>query len=118
MYTLGSLFDGIGGWPLAAVKCGIKPVWASEIEPFPAAVTAHWFPVHVHYRVRRLIPLECERLNGHPDGWTDIPLNGKPASDTARYKAEGNGMAQPCADFVIEGILRVLENERKGQHET
>ncbi len=70
------------------------------------------------YRVRRLIPLECERLNGHPDGWTDIPLNGKPASDTARYKAEGNGMAQPCADFVIAGILRILENERKGQHET
>lgn len=35
MMTLGSLFDGIGGFPLAAVHCGGVPVWASEIEPFP-----------------------------------------------------------------------------------
>ena len=33
--TMGSLFDGIGGFPLAAVRNGITPVWASEIEPFP-----------------------------------------------------------------------------------
>ena len=33
--TLGSLFDGIGGFPLAGVYAGMKPVWASEIEPFP-----------------------------------------------------------------------------------
>lgn len=42
--TLGSLFDGIGGFPLAGVMCGIKPVWASEIEPFPMKVTAARFP--------------------------------------------------------------------------
>ena len=36
---LGSLFDGIGGFPLAAAVCGIEPVWASEIEPFPIEVT-------------------------------------------------------------------------------
>lgn len=42
--TLGSLFDGIGGWPDAALRAGIKPLWASEIEPFPAAVTAHHYP--------------------------------------------------------------------------
>ena len=41
---LGSLFDGIGGWLLAAKHAGITPVWASEIERFPAAVTAHHFP--------------------------------------------------------------------------
>ena len=34
--TMGSLFDGIGGFPLAAVRNGITPVWASEIEPFPS----------------------------------------------------------------------------------
>jgi hypothetical protein len=34
-FTMGSLFDGIGGWPLAAVKCGFNPVWSSEIENFP-----------------------------------------------------------------------------------
>ena len=37
--TMGSLFDGIGGFPLAAVRNGIEPVWASEIEAFPIAVT-------------------------------------------------------------------------------
>lgn len=42
--TLGSLFDGIGGWPDAALRAGVKPLWASEIEPFPAAVTAHHYP--------------------------------------------------------------------------
>ena len=42
--TLGSLFDGIGGWFLAARHAGVTPVWSSEIEPFPCAVTAHHFP--------------------------------------------------------------------------
>ena len=42
--TLGSLFDGIGGWLLAARHAGVMPVWASEIEPFPCSVTARHFP--------------------------------------------------------------------------
>jgi Site-specific DNA methylase len=42
--TLGSLFDGIGGFPLAGMMCSITPVWASEIEPFPMKVTAARFP--------------------------------------------------------------------------
>ena len=57
--------------------------------------------------VRRLTPLECERLQGYPDGWTDIEFHGKPAPDTRRYKAIGNGMAQPCADFVIRRIAEL-----------
>lgn len=56
-------------------------------------------------KVRRLTPTECERLQGWPDGYTDVPLNGKPASDANRYKALGNGMAQPCADYVIQRIV-------------
>ena len=40
---LGSLFDGIGGFPLSAIQHGIEPVWASEIEPFPIAVTKKHF---------------------------------------------------------------------------
>ena len=44
MIKLGSLFDGIGGFPLAGTMCGIVPVWASEIEPFPMRVTAARFP--------------------------------------------------------------------------
>lgn len=57
-------------------------------------------------RVRRLTPTECERLQGLPDGYTDIEFKGKPASDARRYKAIGNGMAQPCADFVLKQIVK------------
>ncbi len=53
--------------------------------------------------IRRLTPLECERLQGLPDNWTLI--DDKTCSDTARYKAIGNGMAQPCADFVLRRIV-------------
>lgn len=55
--------------------------------------------------VRRLTPLECERLQGLPDGWTEG------GSDTARYKAIGNGMAQPCADFVLRRIVEASVKE-------
>ena len=44
MLTLGSLFDGIGGWQLAAVHAGVKPIWSSEIEKFPLALTKIRFP--------------------------------------------------------------------------
>ena len=50
--------------------------------------------------IRRLTPLECERLQGFPDGWTDI----EGASDSARYKALGNSVAIPCVDYVLRGI--------------
>lgn len=62
------------------------------------------------YLVRRLTPLECERLQGLPDGYTDIP--DKTCSDSARYKALGNGMAQPCPDFIIKRITECV-NERE-----
>ena len=52
--------------------------------------------------IRRLTPLECERLQGYPDGWTDIPG----ASDSARYKALGNSVAIPCVEFVLRGIAK------------
>ena len=48
MLTLGSLFDGIGGFPLAGLHNGITPLWASEIEPFPIKVTQVRFPDMVH----------------------------------------------------------------------
>lgn len=61
--------------------------------------------------VRKLTPLECERLQGLPDGYTDIIYNGKPAPDSKRYKALGNGMAQPCADYIISRIVAVHNQE-------
>ena len=54
--------------------------------------------------VRRLTPLECERLQGLPENWTLI--DDKTCSDVARYKAIGNGMAQPVADWMLEGVYR------------
>ncbi len=48
MLTMGSLFDGIGGFPLAAIRAGIMPIWASEIEAFPIQVTKHHFPDMIH----------------------------------------------------------------------
>lgn len=42
--TMGSLFDGIGGFPLVFQRAGAEPVWASEIDEFPIAVTKKWFP--------------------------------------------------------------------------
>lgn len=54
--------------------------------------------------IRRLTPLECERLQGFPDGWTDIPG----ASDSARYKALGNSVAIPCVEFILSRIAAAL----------
>ena len=55
--------------------------------------------------VRRLTPLECERLQGFPDGWTVLPG----ASDSARYRALGNSVAIPCVEFVLGRIKTALE---------
>lgn len=54
--------------------------------------------------IRRLTVLECERLQGYPDGWTNIPG----ASDSARYRALGNSVAIPCVEFVTRGIAYFL----------
>ena len=67
--------------------------------------------VRQQYAVRRLIPLEAERLQGLPDNYTLI--DDKSCSDSARYKALGNGMCQNCADFVIRRIVEEVEKERE-----
>jgi DNA (cytosine-5)-methyltransferase 1 len=51
-----------------------------------------------------LSPAECERLQGFPDGWTDIPYRGKPAADGPRYKALGNGWAVNCGEWIFDRI--------------
>ena len=53
--------------------------------------------------IRRLTPLECERLQGFPDGWTAL----SDASDSARYRALGNSVAIPCVEFIMRGITIV-----------
>lgn len=70
----------------------------------PSAVGCIYKNIDCSY-VRRLTPLECERLQGLPDNWTEG------GSDTARYRAIGNGMAQPCADYVMSKVIEDIKEE-------
>lgn len=58
------------------------------------------------WRVRRLMPVECERLQGMPDDYTLIPYRGKPAADAPRYKAIGNSMAVPCMAWLGRRLVQ------------
>ena len=90
MLTLGSLFDGIGGFPLAASRLGIKPLWASEIEPFPIAVTKYHFPDMVHVG-------DITKLNGADLPPVDIITGGS-----------------PCQGLSVAGARLGLEDVRSG----
>ena len=57
--------------------------------------------------IRKLTPLECERLQGFPDDWTNVSRNGKPAPDGPRYKAIGNSMAVPVMRWIGQRIGQI-----------
>jgi DNA (cytosine-5)-methyltransferase 1 len=62
-------------------------------------------PMVAHTAVRRLTPEECEKLQGFPVGFTNIPWRGKPtAPDGPRYKSLGNSMAVPCMSWIFRRI--------------
>ncbi len=66
--------------------------------------------VQTAMQVRKLTPTECERLQGFPDGWTNIPWRKKnEAPDGPRYKALGNSMAVPCMKWIGERIAKVTK---------
>lgn len=68
------------------------------------------------YRIRRMTPTECERLDGFPDDWTKYNTKGDVISDTARYTALGNSIAIPCAVRVFQGIVVAeMEVEKSGK---
>ncbi|MBO9748661.1 DNA cytosine methyltransferase [Xanthomonas phaseoli pv. dieffenbachiae] len=62
----------------------------------------------LRWRVRRLMPRECERLQGMPDDHTLVPYRGKPAADAPRYRAIGNSMAVPCVAWLGARLRRSL----------
>ena len=67
--------------------------------------------LHHHYAdliVRRLTPLECERLQGFPDFWMEQG-GGRSISDTSRYQMLGNSIAVPCVAYIMQGIYHALE---------
>lgn len=62
--------------------------------------------IRIGYAVRRLMPIECERLQGYPDNWTAR------GSDTARYKALGNSVAIPCVQFIMSRLAEALRLQK------
>ena len=90
MLTLGSFFDGLGGWPLAAERAGIKPVWASEIEEYCQAVTAYHFPSMK--QLGDITKLKAEDLEP-----VDIICAGS-----------------PCQGLSLSGKMKGLNDERSG----
>lgn len=72
--TMGSLFSGSGGFELAGSKCGIRPVWASEIEPFPILVTTTNFPDMKHVG-------DVKKMDGRLIPKVDIITGGSPCQD-------------------------------------
>jgi DNA (cytosine-5)-methyltransferase 1 len=68
--------------------------------PLVAFQTSQHNGVAIKSGVRRLMPIECERLQGFPDNWTDVPYRGRPAADGPRYKALGNSFAVPVVRWI------------------
>lgn len=65
-------------------------------------------PVRIGFQLRRLMPVEAERLMGFPDFWTEYGQDGKPISDSKRYSMLGNSIAVPCAAYIMQGIRQIL----------
>jgi DNA (cytosine-5)-methyltransferase 1 len=83
----------------------LAPAWEAHFRYTPSEPdTADWS----QWRVRRLMPTECERLQGMPDDYTLVPYRGKPAADAPRYKAIGNSMAVPCMAWLGNRLQQAL----------
>lgn len=65
--------------------------------------------------IRYVTPLECERLMGLPEGWTLFGADEQIIPDGARYKALGNAIALPCAEYIMGGIKTALQAATSGQ---
>ena len=94
VFTIGSLFDGSGGFPLAAFMCGGVPIWASEIEPYPIAVTKSRFPYMKHL-----------------GSVTDIKGDEVEPVDVISF-------GSPCQDLSVAGLRKGLKHTENGDDET
>ncbi len=106
--TMGSLFDGIGGFPLAAVRKGITTVWASEIETFPIAVTKLRFPSMTHVG-------DITKLNGAKLPPVDIICGGSPCQDLSVAGARA-GLAGARSGLFMEQ-MRIVREMRAADQE-
>jgi DNA (cytosine-5)-methyltransferase 1 len=98
---LGSLFDGIGGFPLSAIQHGIEPVWASEIEPFPILVTKKHFPNMKHLG-------DITKINGAEIEPVEIITGGSPCQDLS-VAGKRAGLAGERSGLFMEQVRIVKE---------
>ena len=87
-------------------------------DPFPTLLAGTVNPFAFYFEddpaggcVRFLTELESERLMGLPEGWTAYGAEGERISPASRYKALGNAIALPCAEYIMAGIKEALQNE-------
>ena len=104
MITMGSLFDGIGGFPLAAIHNGIIPLWASEIESFPIEVTKIRFPEMLHVG-------DITKLRGDKLPLVDIICGGSPCQDLS-VAGQRAGLAGEQSGLFMEQI-RIAKEMRE-----
>ena len=102
MLTLGSLFDGSGGFPLAASMCGIKPVWASEIEKFPIEVTKKRFPEMVHLG-------DILKIDGAAIEPVDVISFGSPCQDLSMAGTRSGLVSGERSKLFFESIRIIKE---------
>lgn len=105
MLTLGSLFDGIGGWLLAAVRNGVKPVWSSEIEDFPMKVSHAHFPDVVQLG-------DVTKIDGSKVIPVDIICAGSPCQDLS-VAGKQKGLAGSRSNLFFESVRIVREMREK-----
>lgn len=107
MMTLGSLFDGAGGFPLAGTMAGITPRWASEIEPFPIRVTTKRFPNMKHLG-------SITEINGGEIEPVDIVTFGSPCQDLS-VAGRRQGLSGERSGLFLEAI-RIIKEMREKTH--
>ena len=111
-FTMMSLFDGSGGFPLAATLCGIRPVAASEVEPYPIAVTRSRFPHMKHLG-------DISKINGGEIEPVDIITFGSPCQDLsvagkrAGLKHESNGDDETTRSGLFMEAVRIIKEMRE-----
>jgi DNA (cytosine-5)-methyltransferase 1 len=109
--------DQQGGKSGANYTQDVSPTILSDSHGTPHAVCYKPIVTKTRYIVRRLTPLECERLQGYPDGWTDIgdyidsQGKKKTSSDAARYKALGNSIALPPWKWILKRLCACYERD-------
>ena len=108
--TLGSLFDGSGGFPLGGLLCGIEPLWSSEVEPFPIRVTTKRMPQVQHYG-------DINKINGAAVPPVDILSGGFCCQDlSVAGKRAGLHGEQSGLFFQITRIIKEMLEATGGEY--